>query len=128
MGRLEKAGLCVALGLASAGVGAAGLEHQQECFDGVKQDHGVQTIGQLPEHILNGSGCINIANTLGTIGLGASVIVEIYVWLPGDTRRRIVQFVKDTAPEAERQTVTVEQTSLTDFSWLAESVEEPVLI
>ncbi len=59
-----------------------GTNQQVECFDRLTDRHGVETIDDLPKHVVEASGCYSILNTLGALGtvggLGGCLGVVIY--------------------------------------------------
>ena len=72
-----------ALTVGSGFVAQQGLAAQERCFASLESRLGVESYSQLPEQVQDGSGCVNVWNTLGTLGTasglaasGAVVVID----------------------------------------------------
>jgi hypothetical protein len=68
---------CGAVFTASMATTAYGTSRQVECFDDVANEYGVDSVDDLPEKILDDSGCVSILNTLGFLGASGSVVAGV---------------------------------------------------
>lgn len=71
----------ISLTAASLGVAGVGTTHQRDCFNGVANDYGVESVRDLPERVIDDSGCVSWANTLGSLGVvGGLGLTGVVVW------------------------------------------------
>ena len=83
-----KLAACVAFTAASAGIGIYGTSRQVECFDGIEKNYGVNDVKQLPERVIDDSGCLSILNTLGLLGVAGGLASGVGVVTIDAVRRR----------------------------------------
>lgn len=60
----------VLFALVSAGVCLLGTNAQEDCFNDLENSYEVASIEDLSDKIVNDSGCVSVANTLGFLGTG----------------------------------------------------------
>lgn len=104
----RKLAITAALTLGSGIVAAKGTAEQHDCFNGLKNDYGVESFSEIPEKIQNDSGCVSWLNTLGSVGVAAGVTTGTTMVILDRRKKRDVAVPSEPEVEVELITPPVE--------------------